>query len=255
MRCARGLCSVGLNNRGDGARFLAIFGDFLFASQVARLATCRSAGPGFVAMADAKTSVTKEEDSLIKTRLLTQTTTARQGADPPVKRLVKKYLAFCGALTNDASTAEDTEKHKEGFLKELALYEFALGRVAAVTDANAREMASYAEARGEVDDAVSLAEKDIRALRDKLDAARRDRKHKEEYETLRRLCVQLPSRSDTESACADLEEQIAVLERESSDAFKKLNLRKKQFALLLHAASELRDELEEEQSGVVPMKS
>ena len=40
------------------------------------------------AMADAKTSVSKEEDALIKKRLLTQTTTARQGADPPVKRLV-----------------------------------------------------------------------------------------------------------------------------------------------------------------------
>ena len=105
-------------------------------------------------MADAKTSVSKEEDALIKKRLLTQTTTARQGADPPVKRLVKKYLAFCGSLSGEGASADEVEKHKESFLKELALYEFQLGRTAAVTAANEREMASYAEARGEVDEAV-----------------------------------------------------------------------------------------------------
>ena len=95
-------------------------------------------------MADAKTSVSKEEDALIKKRLLTQTTTARQGADPPLKRLVKKYLAFCGSLSGEGASAEEVEKHKESFLKELALYEFQLGRTAAVTAANEREMASYA---------------------------------------------------------------------------------------------------------------
>ena len=210
---------------------------------------------GFVAMADAKTSVSKEEDALIKKRLLTQTTTARQGADPPVKRLVKKYLAFCGALGGDgddgASGEEEREKHRESFLKELALYEFTMGRVAAVTSANTREMASYSAARGEVDEAVSRAEADIRALRDDLDAARQDRRHKEEYETLRRLCVQLPSRSDTQAACADLETQIAALTKESDEASSKLDLRKKQFALLLHAAHELRDELEEDDAAGV----
>ena len=76
-------------------------------------------------MADAKTSVSKEEDALIKKRLLTQTTTARQGADPPLKRLVKKYLAFCGSLSGEGASAEEVEKHKESFLKELALYELA----------------------------------------------------------------------------------------------------------------------------------
>ena len=199
------------------------------------------------AMADAKTSVSKEEDALIKKRLLTQTTTARQGADPPLKRLVKKYLAFCGSLSGEGASAEEVEKHKESFLKELALYEFQLGRTAAVTAANEREMASYAEARGEVDDAVARAEADIRALRDALDAARLDRRHKEEYETLRRLCVQLPSRRDTEAACAHLEREIADLEAQSDAASRALDLRNKQFALLLHAANELSGELEEDE--------
>jgi len=43
-------------------------------------------------MADvAKVTVSKDEEELIRKRLLTQTTTARPGADPPVKKLAKKY--------------------------------------------------------------------------------------------------------------------------------------------------------------------
>ena len=37
-------------------------------------------------------------------------------------------------------------------------------------------------------------------------------------ELLRRLCVQLPSRSDTEAACAHLEREIAHLEAQSDAA-------------------------------------
>ena len=45
--------------------------------------------PRTVVMAE-KTTVSRDEEELIKKRLLTQTTTARPGADPPVKKLGKK---------------------------------------------------------------------------------------------------------------------------------------------------------------------
>ena len=157
-----------------------------------------------------------------------------------MKRLVKKYLAFCGSLSGEGASAEEVEKHKESFLKELALYEFQLGRTAAVTAANEREMASYAEARGEVDDAVARAEADIRALRDALDAARLDRRHKEEYETLRGCACSFRRGRHRGGVRARSEREIAHLEAQSDAASRALNLRKKQFALLLHAANELR---------------
>ena len=69
-------------------------------------------------MADAKTSVSKEEDALIKKRLLTQTTTARQGADPPLKRLVKKYLAFCGSLSGEGAHAGRHPRESGGSFSE-----------------------------------------------------------------------------------------------------------------------------------------
>ena len=209
-----------------------------------------------------KVSVNTDEEALIKKRLLTQTTTARPGADPPVKKLTKKYVAYVNALAEDDANGDgaDAERAREAWLKEIALYEFNMGRYRAVASANAREMEQYASASAAVDGEVRGTKDEIAELKTDLDGARLDRQHKEEYEALRRLCARLPARATTEAACARLEEEIAALEEESDATAAKLHLRKKQFALLLHVVNELQEELEEDEAeegeaeeGGVPM--
>ena len=51
----------------------------------------------------------------------------------------------------------------------------------------------------------------------------------------------------TEAANAQLASEIGALEAESEATASKLELRKKQFALLLHVVNELQDELEQEE--------
>ena len=99
-----------------------------------------------------KVSVNTDEEALIKKRLLTQTTTARPGADPPVKKLTKKYVAYVNALAEDDANGDgaDAERAREAWLKEIALYEFNMGRYRAVASANAREMEQYASASAAV---------------------------------------------------------------------------------------------------------
>ena len=195
-----------------------------------------------------KVSVNTDEEALIKKRLLTQTTTARPGADPPVKKLTKKYVAYVNALAEDDANGDgaDAERAREAWLKEIALYEFNMGRYRAVASANAREMEQYASASAAVDGEVRGTKDEIAELKTDLDGARLDRQHKEEYEALRRLCTQFPSRSDTTARLASLEAEIAELETESEATASKLDLRKKQFALLLHLVNELQGELAEE---------
>lgn len=74
--------------------------------------------------------------------------------------------------------ADDPEKCKEGFLRELAVYEFQLGRMTGVTRANAREVESYAAASEDVERAVTKARGDIAELKSNLDTARLERQHK-----------------------------------------------------------------------------
>ena len=59
-----------------------------------------------------KVSVNTDEEALIKKRLLTQTTTARPGADPPVKKLTKKYVAYVNALAQDDGDGDGTEAER-----------------------------------------------------------------------------------------------------------------------------------------------
>ena len=124
------------------------------------------------------------------------------------------------------------------------------GRMTAVASANARETESYAEARIDVEDAVVNARGDIEELKTNLDSARLERQHKEEYEALRRLCMQYPSRATTEAANAQLASEIGTLEADGEATARKLELRKKQFALLLHAVNQLQDELDDEEKEV-----
>jgi THO complex subunit 7 len=165
-----------------------------------------------------------------------------------VKKLTKKYVAYVNALAQDDGDGDGTEaeRAREAWLKEIALYEFNMGRYRAVASANAREMEQYASASAAVDGEVRGTKDEIAALKADLDGARLDRQHKEEYEALRRLCVQFPSRSNTTARLASLEAEIAELETESEATASKLDLRKKQFALLLHLVNELQGELAEE---------
>jgi THO complex subunit 7 len=55
-----------------------------------------------------------------------------------------------------------------------------------------------------------------------------------------------PPRAETEAAIASVQGSIARLEHESSALEAKLELRKKQFALVMHAVDELQRELEGE---------
>ena len=101
------------------------------------------------AMAEVKkVSVDTDEEASLQTP---QTTTARPGADPPVKKLTKKYVPTStrSPRTTRTGTAP-TPSAREAWLKEIALYEFNMGRYCAVASANAREI-QYASASAAAD--------------------------------------------------------------------------------------------------------
>ncbi|KAE8810987.1 THO complex subunit 7A [Hordeum vulgare] len=61
-----------------------------------------------------------------------------------------------------------------------------------------------------------------------------ERQHKEECEAIRKLISSQPPRSEIEKLIANLEKEIANLEAENEACTRMLELRKKQFALILH---------------------
>ncbi|KAE8784613.1 THO complex subunit 7B [Hordeum vulgare] len=104
----------------------------------------------------------------------------------------------------------------------------------AVVDANLREKESFNELQVEIQRQILQAQTDIEDLKKQLEQSKIERQHKEECEAIRKLISSQPPRSETEKLIANLEKEISNLEAQSAACTRTLELRKKQFALLLH---------------------
>lgn len=189
-----------------------------------------------------------EDDIIIKHRLLTRTTTTR--GEPPLKKLQKKFTSFALETEKDADNYADCERLAKAFLQELKTFELPLLKSQAVIDANLREKGNFDELKEEINRKIVETQDDIEDLKKQLEESKIERKHKEECETIRKLIAMQPPRSETQKLITELEKEIASLEAENTAGSRTLELRKKQFALLLHVVDELQNTIEEEQKSL-----
>ncbi|KAJ6849431.1 THO complex subunit 7B-like [Iris pallida] len=186
-----------------------------------------------------------EDDVIIKHRLLTRTTTTR--GEPPLKKLQKKFISFALEVEKDSNNYGDCERLYKAFLQEMATFEVPLLKSKAVVDANRREKESFNELQENIQRQILQTQTDIEDLKRQLEEAKIERQHKEECETIRKLIALQPPRSETQKTISDLEKEIASLEAENVAGVRTLDLRKKQFSLLLHVVDELQNTIEDEQ--------
>ncbi|GJN09280.1 hypothetical protein PR202_ga27276 [Eleusine coracana subsp. coracana] len=190
----------------------------------------------------------QEDDAIIKHRLLTRTTTTR--GEPPLKKLQKKFISFATEVEKDGDNLNDCERLYKAFLQEINTFELPLMKSKAVVDANIREKESFNELQVEIQQQILQAQTDIEDLKKLLEKSKIERQHKEECEAIRKMISLQPPRSETEKLIADLEKEIADLEAENVACIRTLELRKKQFALLLHVVEELQISIEDEQRSI-----
>ncbi|CAI9106068.1 OLC1v1005126C1 [Oldenlandia corymbosa var. corymbosa] len=190
-----------------------------------------------------------EDDIIIKHRLLTRTTTTR--GEPPLKKLQKKFTAFALEVEKEGDNYGDCERLAKAFLQELNTFEIPLLKSKAVIDANVREKENFNELKEVINKKILQAQDDIEDLKKQLEASKIERQHKEECEAIRKLIAMQPPRSETQKVISKLEREIEMLEAENTAGSRTLELRKKQFALLLHVVDELQTTLEEEQRSLV----
>ncbi|XP_050364712.1 THO complex subunit 7A [Argentina anserina] len=195
-----------------------------------------------------------EDDVIIKHRLLTRTTTTR--GEPPLKKLQKKFTSLFVELDKDGDgdSHADCEKLARAFLQELSTFEIPLLKSKAVVDANLAEKHNFDELREEINRQILQAQSDIETLKKQLEEAKIERRHKEACEAIRRLIAAQPPRAQTLKIISELETEIAASDSENTASSRMLELRKKQFALLLHVVDELQTTIEEEQKSLIEEK-
>ncbi|XP_073047831.1 THO complex subunit 7A-like [Primulina eburnea] len=190
-----------------------------------------------------------EDDIIIKHRLLTRTTTTR--GEPPLKKLQKKFTSFVLEVEKEADNYGDCERLAKAFLQELNTFEIPLLKSKAVINANIREKENFNELKDEINKQILQARDDIEDLKRQFEESKIERQHKEECEAIRKLIVMHPPRSQTQKIITELEKEIAMLEAENTAGSRTLDLRRKQFALLLHVVDELQNTIEEEQRSLM----
>jgi THO complex subunit 7 len=172
------------------------------------------------------------DDVIIKHRLLTRTTTTR--GEPPLKKLQKKFTSFVSEVDKDEENYNDCEKLARAFLQELTTFEIPLLKSKAIVEANVREKDNFNELKDEMNRQILQAQVDIEDLKKQLEESKVERRHKEECEAIRKLIAMQPPRSETQKVLTELEKEIAALDAENTAGSRLLELRKKQFSLLLH---------------------
>lgn len=191
----------------------------------------------------------QDDDTIIKHRLLTRATTTR--GEPPLKKLQKKFITFALEVDKDTDNYTDCEKLYKMFLQEMATFEMPLLKSMAVVDANIREKDSFNELQEELCGQILQAQADIEDLKKQLEESKIERQHKEECEAIRKLIALQPPRSETQQTISNLEKEIALLETENTAGVRLLDLRKKQFSLLLHVVDELQNTVEDEPKSLM----
>lgn len=177
----------------------------------------------------------REDEAIIKHRLLTRTTTTR--GEPPLKKLQKRFNSFAQELEKDADNYSDCERLYKAFLQEMTTFEVPLLKSKAVIDANLREKGNFNELQEEIHRQIIQAQADIEDLKLQLEESKIERQHKEECEAIRKLIGLQPPRSETQKLISNLEKEITALEAENAAGLRTLELRRKQFSLLLHVVS------------------
>ncbi|KAM1151287.1 hypothetical protein ACFX15_033438 [Malus domestica] len=152
------------------------------------------------------------------------------------------------------TTSPTAIKLAKAFLQELNTFEIPLLKSKAVVHANLREKHNFDELREEINRQIVQAKTDIETLKEQLEESKIERMHKEECESIRKLIATQPPRSETLKIISDSEKEIMALDAENTPSWRTLDLRKKQFALLLHVVDELQNTVEEEQRSLIEEK-
>ncbi|KAF4316759.1 hypothetical protein BBO99_00007331 [Phytophthora kernoviae] len=184
-----------------------------------------------------------DDDTVIRRRLLTRTTTVGKTG---LKKCAETMLGLMDMMADDAVDDETCKQEIESLFWEMEQLEFEANKTKIWNYTCDRELEEYETLNSEIDESISKAMKEIEELKMKVHIEKTVRAYKEEYESIARVINELPSRKDITAEIAvqnkRLEEATSAIEAVDS----KLDLRTKQFALLMNTIQNLKATLDED---------
>ncbi|XP_043933925.1 THO complex subunit 7 homolog isoform X2 [Protopterus annectens] len=180
------------------------------------------------------------DDEVIRKRLLIDGDGA--GDDRRINLLVKTFFKWC-----NSGSHEEGYSQYERMLGILAQCEFSMGKTLLVYDMNLREMENYEKIYKETESNIMAAHEKIAECKKQIQQAKRIRKNRQEYDALARVIQTHPDRHETLKQLEALGKELQHLSRIKESVEDKLELRRKQFHVLLSTIRELQQTLENDE--------
>ncbi|KAM3914567.1 THO complex subunit 7 [Leptodactylus fuscus] len=180
------------------------------------------------------------DDEVIRKRLLIDGDGA--GDDRRINLLVKSFLKWC-----NSGSQEDGYSQYQRMLSSLSQCSFSMGKTLLVHDMNLREMENYEKIYSDIESSIAAAHEKIAECKKQILQAKRIRKNRQEYDALAKVIQQHPDRHETLRQLEALDKELKQLSHTKENVEDKLELRRKQFHVLLSTIHELQQTLENDE--------
>ncbi|XP_008318588.1 THO complex subunit 7 homolog [Cynoglossus semilaevis] len=181
------------------------------------------------------------DDEVIRKRLLIDGDGA--GDDRRINVLLKSFTKWC------SSPGPSEEGFTQKMLSTLAQCEFSMGKTLMVYDMNLREMENYEKIYKNIEQNITSAHEKITECKKEIQRAKRIRKNRQEYDALAKVIQLHPDRHETLKQLEALDKELQQLSNTKDNVDAKLELRKKQFHVLLSTIQELQQTLDNDEKS------
>nr|XP_033782693.1 THO complex subunit 7 homolog isoform X2 [Geotrypetes seraphini] len=132
-------------------------------------------------------------------------------------------------------------------LSTLSQCEFSMGKTLLVYDMNLKEMENYEQIYNEIENSIAAAHEKIAECKKQIMQAKRIRKNRQEYDALAKVIQHHPDRHETLKQLDALGKELQQFFHIKGNVEDKLELRRKQFHVLLSTIHELQQILENDE--------
>lgn len=129
-------------------------------------------------------------------------------------------------------------------LAQLTQCEFAVKKSQLSSKMISQELESYASTCQSIKANIETVKSQLNIALDDLKKAKTVRKNKMEYDILAKVIKEQPDRKETDNRLKELQNELFALEEKSKQLEKKLDMRRKEFYVLISSANQLRELLD-----------
>ncbi|XP_065831617.1 THO complex subunit 7 homolog [Oscarella lobularis] len=189
------------------------------------------------------------EEEIIRRRLLYDGDGS--GDDRRLTTFLRTFIKWCNS---DASPEEQSSQYQR-LLVTLSQCDFAMAKTDMVCEMNEKELERYETIYKKIETGINDAKKKINDCQEELKEARRIRKHRQEYDALAKIIGEHPVRQDSIAQMKTLEADLADLRGQKEAIDQKLEMRRKQFHVLMYSIQEMQKLLEDEADSPMETES